>query len=74
MRCSITANTARAHGHPDKLQLLLFVQGREWLLDPGRLDYSHKEHKTWYRQTVAAQHDRHQRSQPVAHGRPPAVA
>lgn len=41
------------HGHPDKLQLLLFAQGREWLLDPGRLDYSHREHKTWYRQTAA---------------------
>ena len=41
------------HGHPDKLQLLLFAEGREWLLDPGRLDYSHREHKTWYRQTAA---------------------
>lgn len=41
------------HGHPDKLQLLLYAGDREWLLDPGRLDYSHKEHKTWYRQTVA---------------------
>ncbi|MGE0607953.1 MAG: heparinase II/III family protein [Pirellulales bacterium] len=41
------------HGHPDKLQLLLYAQGREWLLDPGRLDYSHREHKTWYRQTAA---------------------
>jgi hypothetical protein len=41
------------HGHPDKQQLLLIADGREWLLDPGRLDYSHREHKTWYRQTVA---------------------
>lgn len=41
------------HGHPDKLQLLLFADGRERLLDPGRLDYSHREHKTWYRQTAA---------------------
>ena len=41
------------HGHPDKLQLLLFADGREWLLDPGRLDYSHREHQTWYRQTAA---------------------
>lgn len=42
-----------AHGHPDKMQLLLFAAGREWLLDPGRLSYSHREHQTWYRQTAA---------------------
>ena len=41
------------HGHPDKLNLMIYAAGREWLLDPGRLSYSHREHQTWYRQTVA---------------------
>lgn len=41
------------HGHPDKLNVMLYAIGREWLLDPGRLDYSHKEYKSWCRQTVA---------------------
>lgn len=41
------------HGHFDKLNLLLFAKGREWLLDPGRLTYSHKEYKTWVKTTAA---------------------
>ena len=41
------------HGHFDKLGLVLFAGGREWLLDPGRLTYSHKEYKTWVKETVA---------------------
>ncbi len=41
------------HGHFDKLNLLLFANGREWLLDPGRLSYSHKEYKTWVKHTAA---------------------
>lgn len=41
------------HGHFDKLNLLLFANGREWLLDPGRLTYSHKEYKTWVKTTAA---------------------
>jgi hypothetical protein len=41
------------HGHFDKLNLLLFANGREWLLDPGRLDYSHKEYSTWVKTTAA---------------------
>lgn len=41
------------HGHFDKLNLMLYANGREWLLDPGRLTYSHKEYKTWVKQTAA---------------------
>jgi len=41
------------HGHFDKLNMMLFANGREWLLDPGRLTYSHKEYKTWVKETAA---------------------
>ena len=41
------------HGHFDKLNIMLFAAGREWLPDPGRLTYSHKEYKTWVKTTVA---------------------
>lgn len=41
------------HGHPDKLNIMLFAQGREWILDPGRITYSVPEYKTWARTTVA---------------------
>ncbi len=41
------------HGHYDKLNITLFATGREWLLDPGRLTYSHKEYKTWVKETAA---------------------
>ncbi len=41
------------HGHCDKLNLMLFANGREWLLDPGWLTYSHKEYKTWVQTTAA---------------------
>lgn len=42
-----------AHGHYDKLNIVVFAAGREWLLDPGRLTYSHKEYKTWVKHTAA---------------------
>ncbi|MCE9604410.1 MAG: heparinase II/III family protein [Planctomycetia bacterium] len=41
------------HGHYDKLNITLFANGREWLLDPGRIGYSHQEYKTWVKHTVA---------------------
>lgn len=41
------------HGHYDKLNLMLYANGREWLLDPGRLTYSHAEYKTWVKTTAA---------------------
>ena len=42
-----------SHGHYDKLNIVLFANGQEWLLDPGRLTYSHKEYKTWVKHTAA---------------------
>ena len=41
------------HGHYDKMNITLFANGREWLLDTGRIGYSHKEYKTWVKHTVA---------------------
>ena len=41
------------HGHFDKLNLLIFANGREWMPDTGRLTYSHKVYKTWVKTTVA---------------------
>jgi hypothetical protein len=41
------------HGHPDKLQLILYALGRELFLDPGRISYSVKEYNAWCRTTVA---------------------
>jgi hypothetical protein len=32
---------------------MLYANGREWLLDPGRITYSHKEYKTWVKTTAA---------------------
>lgn len=42
-----------SHGHPDKLNLVLYALGREYVLDPGRITYSVPEYKTWCRTTVA---------------------
>ena len=58
------------HGHPDKLNLMLYTLGREVFLDPGRLSYRCPEHKSWSRQTVA--HNTvviDQKSQPGVAGR-----
>ena len=41
------------HGHFDKLNLMLFAAGREWLMDCGRIGYTHKEYKTWAKMTSA---------------------
>jgi hypothetical protein len=41
------------HGHPDKLNLMLYAHGREFILDPGRLTYSVPEYETWCRTTLA---------------------
>ncbi len=41
------------HGHFDKLNITLFANGREWLLDTGRIGYTHQEYKTWVKHTVA---------------------
>ncbi len=42
-----------AHGHFDKLTLLLYANEREWLPDIGRLSYSVPEYETWAKTTVA---------------------
>ena len=41
------------HGHFDKLNLMLYANGREWLLDPGRLGYSVPQYKSWAKHTAA---------------------
>lgn len=41
------------HGHPDKLNIVLYALGRELVLDPGRLTYSVPEYESWARTTVA---------------------
>ncbi len=41
------------HGHPDKLNLVLYAMGNEILLDPGRITYSVPEYETWCRTTLA---------------------
>jgi len=41
------------HGHPDKLNVMLFALGDELMPDPGRLAYSVPAHRTWYKQTVS---------------------
>ncbi len=42
-----------AHGHPDKMNLLLFARGRELFPDIGRLTYRIPEHRSWAKQSVA---------------------
>ncbi len=41
------------HGHPDKLNIVLYALGKEQVLDPGRLSYSVPEYESWARTTVA---------------------
>ncbi len=39
------------HGHPDRLNLNLFINGRRWLSDWGTCNY-YLEHLRWYRSTI----------------------
>ena len=41
------------HGHPEKLQLLLYAQGEIVAPDPGCIHYGVPLHREWYRQTIA---------------------
>ena len=41
------------HGHNDKLGITLFANGREWLVDIGRIGYEFKEYQSWAKRTVA---------------------
>ncbi len=42
-----------SHGHPDKLNIVLYALGRELLIDSGRIGYGVPEYKTWCRTTIA---------------------
>ena len=42
-----------AHGHPDKLGLIVFGDGREILLDAGRVAYGSPLYGNWYKTTLA---------------------
>ena len=41
------------HGHPEKLQLLLYARGEIVAPDPGCIAYGVPLHREWYRQTIA---------------------
>jgi len=41
------------HAHPAKLGIILYAQGDERIVDPGRLAYGNPMHAGWYRQTIA---------------------
>src|SRR5690606_28310327 len=42
-----------AHGHFDKLGIVLYGLGQALLPDPGRLDYGVPLHHQWYKTTIA---------------------
>ncbi|HUT90850.1 MAG TPA: heparinase II/III family protein [Thermoguttaceae bacterium] len=41
------------HGHPDKLNLVLYAQGRQWLPDFGSMPYESSEKAEWTAHTVS---------------------
>ncbi|MFA6292334.1 MAG: heparinase II/III family protein, partial [Victivallales bacterium] len=41
------------HGHPDKLNLILYALGKEIFPDTGRISYSVPEYESWARTTAA---------------------
>lgn len=41
------------HGHPDKLNIVTFGEGRLFGLDPGSIAYGIPLHQGWYRTTIA---------------------
>jgi len=41
------------HGHPDKLDLVTYGNGRSGGLDPGSIHYGVPLHRAWYRTTIA---------------------
>jgi len=45
-------NYGGGHGHPDRLNLNLFINGRRWLSDWGTGNY-YLDHLKWYRSTIA---------------------
>ena len=44
---------ALIHTHPARLGLVLYAQGDERFVDPGRIAYGNPLHQAWYRETVA---------------------
>ncbi len=41
------------HGHPDKLNVVIFAAGRNFGIDPGSINYGVPLHREWYRTTIA---------------------
>lgn len=41
------------HGHPDRLQMGYFADGRNWIVDPLNESYQVPNLQLWYRQTIA---------------------
>ncbi|MFH1230172.1 MAG: sugar-binding protein [Planctomycetota bacterium] len=41
------------HGHPDRLSIGYYAQGKHWLIDPKNESYAFPNLQTWYRQTIA---------------------
>jgi len=43
----------RSHGHPDKLNIDLWVNGEQFIIDPGMVWYEQPMYQRWFRRTVA---------------------
>jgi len=41
------------HGHPDRLQIGYFANGRNWIVDPLNESYFNPNLQLWYRQSIA---------------------
>lgn len=41
------------HGHPDRLQIGYYANGRNWIVDPLNESYFNPNLQLWYRQTIA---------------------
>ncbi len=41
------------HGHPDKLNIVVYARGRLLVPDPGTVSYGSPLHRGWYKQTIS---------------------
>ncbi len=41
------------HGHPDRLQIEYYANGKNWIVDPLNESYFNPNLQTWFRQTIA---------------------
>ncbi len=41
------------HGHPDRLQMGYYANGRNWIVDPLNESYQYPNLQLWYRQSIA---------------------